>query len=125
VRLFIPPPNTKLRLTKPWFFDLQHREHNKWLFHALGLEYISYLRWRDMEYKRTSEPHRFSFPPPERVRLPKGTVLAIKRISEDSWNISFIVTKCPKFEVQPRFWASIDDCNRMHMVVVKEEESNK
>jgi len=132
MRLFVPPLKTVLRLASPWSFDLHHEHRNKKLFAALGLKFIDMQEWRAIEYERTGDRYLGvrTLPPPERVRLPRGTVLVVDRIyirngAEDFDSITFRVAECSKLKGKPRFWAKLADCNRMNVVVVEEEESSK
>jgi len=132
MRLFVPPLKTKLRLSSPWSFDLHHEHRNEKLFAALGLTYVDWREWQRQYRERTGERWTNTRPPPEQVRLPRGTVLVVDRIcirngAEDFDSITFRIAECPKakFKGKPRFWAKLADCNRMNVVVMEEEESSK
>ena len=119
----IPEIGTTVTLSEDWEFDLHQEGRNKSLFERLSLEYIHNL------YKRGH---------PEKVTLPKGTVLRVDRIfirknMTDYSSITFFIIDSPDEKLKPtnlgnnpittfsvgkvvRFWAKLDDCTEMEFV---------
>lgn len=121
MRLFIPPLGTQLQLTDHWEFDLHLEERNGSLLEMLeGRK----LTWQDYSSWRWHEAH----PPPgypKRFRLSRGTVLVVDRIyirrgakDYDSVTFKLMSTPVPGFPKRVRFWAKLDDVNRMEAVAL-------
>lgn len=113
-QLYLPEIKDQLRLVKPWTFML----HNHHLNTSL---------WQALEIKLTEGGNvggRWVRPSPVEVTLPVDTILTVDRIyirqgkSEYS-SVTFrsIIEGVKK---KPRFWAKLEDVNRIYFEPVKE-----
>lgn len=120
IQLFVPALGTRLKLTQPWDFTLYNEHRNASLMALLGDE-------------RETVGYE---PQPTHATLPPGTVLIIDRYYirqglGDFDSVSFRMSgvsaatkatygsKVTKRQV--RFWAKLDDVNKMHVELVPVE----
>ena len=118
----IPEIGTTVTLSEDWTFDLHQEGRNKSLFERLSLKY---------------EPNLYMRGHPEKVTIPKDTVLKVDRIfirknMSDYSSITFFIIDSPDAKLKPinnngklttfsvgkvvRFWAKLDECNEMEFV---------
>jgi hypothetical protein len=106
VPLFIPPLGTKITLAQPWTFKLYSEYRNARLFELWGLKMPD--RWASPNYEASIER-----------TMDMGTILTIDRIyirkgASGFDSVSFYM-KAPKAKKAVRFWAKLDDVNRIVM----------
>jgi len=123
--LFIPPLGTRLLLAEPWDFQLYNERRNATLMVLLG-------DTRELKYHD---------PEPIPVSLPAGTELIIDRyyirqgldgFDSVSFRIEGASASAPlyhgigsKAKRQVRFWAKLDDVNRMSAELAPAPEPSK
>jgi hypothetical protein len=100
MNLFIPSIGTEIKLAESWKFKLYGEYRNSGMFTYLGLKY----------------PYKAG---PVEVEFPIGTVLKVDRIyirkGNDSYNsVTFFLIDGKK-KGRKRFWAKLDDVNRIVM----------
>lgn len=112
MKLYVPEIGDKLKLTSDWTFDLHWEHRNAGLLkHFFGEEF----RWKDEKSHRP-------------VTLPKGTVITVDRIyirqgASEYSSISFYagIGETGKGHFgkpkNPRFWATLKDCNRIEFEI--------
>lgn len=108
MKLFIPTIGTKIELTENWYFTLHEERRNSVLWKAVMGKEID--RW---------DCHGFVT-----TLLPAGTVLSISRIYirqglKGFDSISFIIKSCPNKKMKGRFWAKLEDVNKIEFETVK------
>ena len=118
----IPDIGDEITLSDDWTFMLHAEQRNKSLFDRLGETKINLYR---NAYRRS-------------VTIPKGSVLKVDRIfirknMSDFSSLTFFIVDSPLDELKPtnkspnpittfsvgkvvRFWAKLDDCNRIQFV---------
>lgn len=112
MKLYIPRPGDKIRLTEDWTFPLHHEYRNAGL--AEGLELADFRQWAS--------------PNSSVATLPKGTVLAIDRIYikkpyPEFDSVTFRTVASPDRRLTPkkaggtgasrRFWVKLADANNL------------
>lgn len=121
-RLYVPAIGDRLELVEPWTFKLHNERRNTTLFAALGLKYTDSYDW--IGHGRYGDK-------PVDVTLPAGAVLRVDRIYirqglDEFSSLSFFVEgtsatvkklwtddNSGKHKRAVRFWAKLDDCNRI------------
>lgn len=111
MQLFVPALNTQLRLIEDWKFELH------------------------IDYRNSEIRDHLAVDESGAVIIPAKTILRVDRIyirkgSSDFDSISFTVVDSPNKRIatkkyggtfsrrQARFWAKLDDCNKMQIEVV-------
>lgn len=123
--LFVPPLGTRLALVQPWDFQLFNERRNATLMVLLG-------DTRELKYHD---------PEPIPATLPAGAVLIIDRyyirqgldgFDSVSFRLVGASASAPLYygigstaKRQVRFWAKLDDVNRMLVDLAPEPESSK
>ena len=114
MNLFVPSLGTRVKLTKDWKFTLYGEHRNETLIAALGnpvpVIFVS-------QYSHET-------PQSKVVTLPRGTVLRLDRIyvrrgKDDYDSLTWVVEELRGEKVKrTRFWATLEDCNKMSVVVI-------
>lgn len=134
MKLFIPPLGSKVKLKKDWTFALYEENRNEALLARVNnrVEEPAYTNW-EAHFAWSEAKHHYSF------TLPKETVLVIDRIyirkgQDDFDSITFLIQDCPDKELvgwnstqrdekkifhrKSRFWAKLDDVNKLDVTIV-------
>jgi hypothetical protein len=103
MKLFIPSIGTEIKLSEPWKFKLYGEYRNQGMFEYLGEEYPK-QSWSMLEYIR--------------IEFPIGTILKVDRLyirkgNEKFNSVTFFLIDGKKG--RKRFWAKLDDVNRIVM----------
>ena len=115
MKLFVPAIGTQLRLTEPWTFKLHAERRNHDLIATLP-GYENNNRWG--YYRQHGAPIG-------EITLQAGTVLAVDRIyirkgAEDFDSITFRIKQSVQYpKKKPRFWAKLDDANKIVCEIVE------
>lgn len=113
MKLFVPAPGTKLKLTADWTFTLYFERRNEGLIKHFRPDL-------DIGWGRSDQSIE--------VSLPKDTVLTVARVYirngyAGKYNSLTFNAKIPgvKGKRTPRFWAKLDDVNEMEIDVLPVE----
>jgi len=131
MKIFIPPLGTLLRLTERWTFELENERRNKSILQILDVSLIKYFKKNSYGFGDDGPP-----PLPVLVFFPAGTILStdriyIRRNAKEFDSVTFWIKYCPgkinnveipfkKGKNVARFFAKLEDCNRIVADVLPE-----
>lgn len=136
IRLFIPPLGTRLELDQAWEFYLYAEDRNSRLFDLLAktpllssevaTETFDTSPRGEARYSLSWDMNKRCYKQEKTlVKLPIGTILVVDRIyirsgQEDFDSVSFMCERIPGFaepqgkkKTVARFWAKLDDINKI------------
>jgi hypothetical protein len=126
MKLYVPEISDRLLLTEDWTFQLHPEFRNDdFAMVMLGMETRwlgSYLAWfKDGKEVSIGLPPNSSMP----VAIPAGMVLIVERIyvrkgASDFSSLTFRIKKEKGAKIYGRFWAKLDDCNRIEFTRVQD-----
>lgn len=129
MKLFVPTIGTILRLSQDWSFTLYNEGRNDALWEVFVKPMSS--RWGGYKERKLDGDWNQEYKS-EEVTLPAGTVIVVDRVYIRQGNdkmkqfdsLSFRIQSCPnpKIKGRARFWAKLDDVNRMEVELEKPDE---